>query len=196
MFRESLRDSKSEVFRRVGIPDLKQINGLPRIGYLLSHAEHGLDEVLDALRISQEPDARTFVEKYDSISKADLKWLRWEHIALAAGLDPRLFFRLCVGILMEHEETMAQIISATAHPLVVRRAVEMALTPGGQRDRHDLFQARGFVPVPQGSTTILNRVQIANVAQAQAAADDEKIILPEMDEDLRDIHALYLGDGK
>jgi hypothetical protein len=184
------------LYRRVGITNPAIIQNLPRIEYLLGHAEHGLPEVLDALRLSDEEEAQAFVSKYDSLAQHDRKQLKWEQIAVAAGITPRRFFQVAVGSLMMHEETMGQIISATAHPLVVRRAVQVALTPQGHRDRHDLMQARGFLPIPQGSTTILNRVNVANIAQAQAAADGEKAILPEMEDDLKDIHALFLEGDK
>jgi hypothetical protein len=126
---------------------------LPRITRILAEAKEGLPQALLSLRGSGDPDAKVFVHKYDSVSRSDRRYRigsNWEAIAFAAGLDPRRLFGVAVDCLLHDEETVAQIIAATAHPLVVKRSVEHALAPGGWRDRHDLMAARGFHPGTAG----------------------------------------------
>jgi hypothetical protein len=132
------------------------------------------------------------VGKYDEIRPRDRRYVRWEEIAFAAGLDPFRLLEVAVSTLVRNGETVGQIISATSHPMVVKKSVQMALTDGGFRDRHSLLSARGFLPMPRYNT-ILNRVEITNANQQNNV--EEKSELPSMEDDLRDIHGLLIGNG-
>jgi hypothetical protein len=167
------------------------VENLPQISGILRFARGGLATVLTWLRSSTDPDARTFVRKYDEIKPRDRRYVRWEEIAFAAGMDAFRLLEVAVSTLVRNGETVGQIISATSHPMIVRKSVEMALTDGGFKDRHSLLSARGFLPMPRYNT-ILNRIDVTNVNQQ---TNGEKTELPSMEDDLHDIHGLLIGSG-
>lgn len=163
----------------------------------LARAEGGLPQVLEALRSSEDEDARAFVRKYDSISPTDLDRLKWEEISVAAGVEPKRLLEISVSALFEQQQTVASIIAATAHPLVVEKTVQMAMSDGGKRDREMLHLAAGFLPTPKGATTI-NRIQIANMGgQGKVEASQTPIAenLPSVDDDLMGL-AMMSDNGK
>jgi hypothetical protein len=190
-FKSRLRNDRQDALRRAGIDDPAQVENLPRVSSILRFARGGLATVLTWLRASVDEDARKFVQKYDEIRPRDRRYVRWEEIAFACNLDPYRLLEVAVSVLVKNGETVGQIISATSHPMVVRKSVEMALTDGGFKDRRSLLSARGFLPVPR-SATIFNRVEVANFNQQNGPQSDAK--LPEMEDDLKDIHGLLMGD--
>jgi hypothetical protein len=174
----------------MGIDDPTAVATLPQVSSILRYARGGLATVLTGLRASEEPDAHIFTAKYDSISRDDLRRVRWEEIAFAANLDPYRLLEVAVSALVKQGETIGQLISATAHPLIVKKSVTMALKDYGKADRRNLLLARGFLPISAGAT-IYNRVQIAN--QNNVSTGAEKGTLPEMEDDLHAIHGLLIG---
>jgi hypothetical protein len=60
----------------------------------------------------------------------------------------------------------AQMIAALAHPRVVEKTIERALTDEGIADRMALHKAMGFLPTPKGSQTIISIMQSAQANTA------------------------------
>lgn len=189
---DSRNDNRKAALKRLGIES--PLPSLPAVTSLLKEADQGLPQVLDALRSSQEEEAKLFLEKYDELSQHDRARLQWEEIAFAIGVDPFRLLEVAVSSLMRHCETLGNIIAATAHPRVVRKAVEVAThCSDAWRDRQNLLNARGFLPV-QKSAVIYNRVQVASLTSSNPE-NEEASELPEMEDDLRDIHGLLLADA-
>ena len=178
------RNKRDEALRRLGLKEDSE--RLIVVTPQLAQAEGGLPQVLEALRASDDPDAVAFIAQYDSVSEDDLRRVSWEEISMSAGVEPKRLLEISVSALFEQQQTVASIIAATAHPLVVRKTVQMALTDGGKRDREMLHLAQGFLPTPKGST-VINRVQIANM-NGKAAAEEAPLQiaddLPSMEDDL------------
>lgn len=192
------RSRKNEALGRVGISNPALLSGLPRITHILAKAEKGLAQVLEALRASNDPDAQAFVSKYDSLAAFDHQLVGWEEIAFAAGIPSYRLLEISVSALLQQFGTVGQIIAATSHPLVVEATVRRALTEKGTREREMLLQAQGFLPTPKGSV-IIGRVQIANLSGSPEPSEPETTDyadLPSMEDDLRGIHDMMLGEGK
>lgn len=193
------RRQRNEVLGRLGIDDLSVLQNVPRVTHLLSEAEEGLPQVLQALRASGDEDARLFVEKYDSVAPGEIKrrGISWEEISVACGIGPRRLLEVAMWALKEDREAAAAIIRATSLPLVVKKSVQMGLHDRGIKDRRMLFEASGFVPVPSGSV-VVNRFTAAtqiNTGETEVKAEVHSGELPEMEDDLKAIQGLLLGQG-
>jgi hypothetical protein len=185
----------------LGIEDPSVLDTLPRITRILAAGKQGLPRVLLALRASKDPSARAFVRKYDSVSPNDRRYRissNWEAIAFAAGLDPYRLLEVSVSALARQGETIGEIISASSHPYIVEKSVNMALKDHGVTDRRNLLAARGFLPVPKGST-IIGRVQITNQNGSRTAElndGDKPGLLPSMEDDLKLLHNSRLTEKR
>ena len=188
------RNKKQSVLRRLGIDDPRQLENVPLVTPLLANATEGLPQVLAALRSSDDPDALAFIQKYDSLSRSDLKRVKWEAIAVASGIGSMRLLEISVSALLRQQQTIGQIISATSHAAVVKKSIAVALTDYGVKDREMMLNARGFLPVAKGAV-INNLVQVASVASSPEAMAPESADLPQMEDDLKDIHGLLLGTG-
>ena len=65
------------------------MRGVPRISHLLDCASGGIAECINALRLSDDPDACKFLETYDAISQSDRQRVSIEEIATAAGIGTK-----------------------------------------------------------------------------------------------------------
>ncbi|HKM83869.1 MAG TPA: hypothetical protein VJY15_23300 [Candidatus Acidoferrum sp.] len=183
------RNRRKEALRRLGVK-AEQLVDIPQISHILKHAEHGLRQVIDALRGHDEEDAQAFIRKYDSLSASDRKHLTIEDICVAAQVRTLDLLGSATKALVLESQTASSIIAATSHQKVVKHTVRMALQDGGHRDREMIHLATGFLPSPKGSTFINQRVQVANFGSEKPHAggapapvvDEEDLI--SMDDDL------------
>ena len=190
-----VRNRRGEALRRLGVKPEQLVN-VPKISHILAYAEHGLRQVIDALRGHDEEDAQAFIQKYDTLSPSDRKHLTIEDICIAAGVRTLDLLGSAAKALVLESQTVSSIIAATSHHKVVKKTVEMAETDGGHRDREMIHLATGFLPSKGGSTFINNRVQVANFdgdkpgaggATPAAPVDEEDLIA--MDDDLMGLDA-------
>lgn len=162
--------------------DPEKMVGVPRITFQLEHAEGGIEQVIEALRGSDETDAQTFIRKYDTCSASDLEKLTLEEIATAAGIGTIDLLGVATKALFEQSQTVAGVIAASAHPKVVAKSIQMALRDGGVREREMLHTATGFLPTPKGTVIFNNRTQVANFGGhgpgREPEGDDGKPLLP------------------
>ena len=143
-----------QALKRLGV-DVLALRSAPEITPLLKNAEGGLKAVLGAMRfVGDDPTIQTFLEKYDSIPSGDREKLSWEAIALAAGLDLRVFLGSAMLALQSQAVNMVKIIAMTSHPKITRARVKYGLLPSGEKDRTALDTAMGFLPSPKGPTFI------------------------------------------
>jgi hypothetical protein len=143
-----------QALKRLGV-DVLALRSAPAITPLLKNAEGGLKAVLGAMRfVSDDPPIATFLEKYDSIPVGDRENVSWEAIALAAGLDLRVFLGSAMLALQSQAVNMVKIIAMTSHPKITRARVKYGLLPSGEKDRTALDTAMGFLPSPKGPTFI------------------------------------------
>ena len=160
-----------------------------------------MDMVFTALRASGNPDAVTFIQKYDSLSLSDRKMLTIEEVAVAAAIPTPQLLAVAVLALVSYGNSVGEIIASTTHPLVVKKTVQMALHDAGTKDREMLHLNRGFVPAPRGATMV-SKIQIANLTTPDAPVREVEVDgdLPEMDDFIKQVHEIrvgnLLGDGK
>ncbi|CAM5998735.1 unnamed protein product [Sphagnum balticum] len=148
------RDRASEALKRLGVDPLT-LRSAPEITPMLKNAEGGLKAVLGAMRFcAEDPSIALFLEKYDSTPVGDRDKLSWEAIALAAGLDLRVFLGAAMLALQSHAVNTVKIIAMTSHPKITRARVKYGLLPSGEKDRTALDTAMGFLPSPKGPTFI------------------------------------------
>lgn len=149
---------RAGALRRLGVAPEKLL-GLPRITHILDHAEGGLPTVVAALRLSDDDDARKFLDRYDAVSDSDRKYLVVEEIAVAAEVSPKRLLEIAVSALVEDSRSSGAIIAATYHPRVIRKTAEAALHDdvyydengrlqggGGHADRKLFLTGTGFLP--------------------------------------------------
>jgi hypothetical protein len=101
-----------------------------------------------------DPSIAAFLEKYDSIPVGDRERVSWEAIALAAGIDLRVFLGSAMLALQSQAVNTVKIIAMTNHPKITAARVKYGLLPSGEKDRTALDTAMGFLPSPKGPTFI------------------------------------------
>jgi hypothetical protein len=171
-------DRAQQALKRLGV-DVLALRSAPEITPLLKNAEGGLKAVLGAMRFaSDDPSIQSFLEKYDSTPSGDREKLSWEAIALAAGVDLRVFLGAAMLALQSHAVNTVKIIAMTSHPKITRARVKYGLLPSGEKDRTALDTAMGFLPSPKGPTFIGKAIfgsgnQTMNAQGAGRGDDDE-----------------------
>lgn len=147
-------DRAQQALKRLGV-DVQTLRASPEITPLLKNAEGGLKAVLGAMRFaSDDPSIQAFLEKYDDTPVGDREKLSWEAIAIAAGVDLRVFLGAAMLALQSHAVNTVKIIAMTNHPKITRARVKYGLLPSGEKDRTALDTAMGFLPSPKGPTFI------------------------------------------
>lgn len=122
---------------------------------MLKNAEGGLKAVLGAMRfVADDPTIALFLDKYDATPVCDREQVSWEAIALAAGIDLRVFLGSAMLALQSQAVNMVKIIAMTNHPRITKARVKYGLLPSGEKDRTALDTAMGFLPSPKGPTFI------------------------------------------
>lgn len=115
----------------------------------------GMKAVLNALRFSvEDTDIRTFIETYDSVPAGDRERLPWEAIALSAGMNVTYLLGSIHVAVQKYSVSRVKLIATLGHPLITKARVKFGQLPSGDKDRHALDTAMGFLPSPKGPTFI------------------------------------------
>lgn len=117
------------------------------------------------LAASDAPEARAILAARERISRGNRKLVPIEAFCIAAAVPPMRVLEVITATAVRLGAQASAIIAAVAHPKVVEKTVEMALTDEGIEDRTTLHKHTGFLPMPKGSQTIIH-----NVANASASA--------------------------
>ena len=181
------RNKAAEALKRIGV-DPVALRSAPEITPLLKNADGGLKAVLGAMRfVADDPTIAAFLEKYDAIPACDKEQVSWEAIALAAGLDLRVFLGSAMLALQSQAVNMVKIIAMTNHPRITKARVKYGLLPSGEKDRTALDTAMGFLPSPKGPTFIGKAVfgsgKQTMTAQGAGHGDDDDDDGPVIDAD-------------
>lgn len=169
-----LNPTVNEAYSRLGI-DRALVETCPRVTPQINKIgrmveSFGLNLPRDPyyyLQASDSPDARAILAARSSIPKTFAKLLPIEAFCIAASVPTTRVPELIVVAAMRMGVQASSMIAAMAHPAVVKKTVEVALTDGGVEDRQVLHKATGFLPAPRGAQTQIN---ISSNAQAHAAA--------------------------
>jgi hypothetical protein len=145
------------------------------------NAAGGSEAVIDALRSSGTSEARAFLNVYDSLSKKEREVLKYEEMALAAGITDLLAFRtISIAAVCADTEDAAKLMLASSRPELIAASLAQARTKRGFSDRELLLKASGTLPTPRGATVLINNT----VAPTQNGV--QKWRSP--DERLRELH--------
>jgi len=128
--------------------------GTPQITPMFKNAEGGLRAVLEAMRFYNDDEISRFLSKFDAVREGDRERLPWEAIAVSAGVNPRHLVGSILVALQAHSVSAVRVIALSGHAKVMKKTVEYAQLPSGERDRSMLFQGLGFLPSPKGPTFI------------------------------------------
>lgn len=132
----------------------ENLSGTPQITPMFKEAEGGLRAVLEAMRFYPDEVIKPFLAKYDSIPEGDRPRLPWEAIAIAAGVVPKYLVGSIHVALQAHSVSVSKVIALTGQPKVMKKMVEYAQLPSGEKDRSMFLQGIGFLPSVKGPTFI------------------------------------------
>lgn len=144
-----IRDKRTvEARKRLGITS-EQMRIVPRISHRLERVEGGIEECINALRLSDDADALRFIEKYDAIATSDRKRLSIEEISTAAGIPVKNLLGSIV-LAVEYLGKTESIITTSSYTAPVIRAVgQRAINGPSPTANSKLFlSGSGFLPRP------------------------------------------------
>ena len=95
-----------------------------------------------------------FLKKYDSIPAGDRDRLPWEAIAIAAKLDLQQLTGAIMFALQNTSQNMVRLMAWSAHPAVMRKTIQYAKLPSGEKDRSMFHTGTGWLPSAKGPTFI------------------------------------------
>lgn len=128
-----------------------------------SMAVGGLKTVLKAMRFAHDDEVIAgFLKKYDSIPVGDRERLPWEAIALSARVNIQHLTGSTLLAIQSYSQNAVRVLALTAHPAVMRKRIQYAKLPSGEKDRNALDQGLGFLPSPKGPTFI-GRLEVGRV---------------------------------
>ena len=202
-------------YRREGLERLRQHfqedseeefdpSGEPRVTPLLVAAEGGIKAVMDALRVHDEEDARTFIELYDSLSARDRSYLTLEEISYASGIGSLRLAEVAVSGLIKYGEAQAKMVLATSMRKVTKSIVKAATdeipitaydaglgvmkvvgkTNGDTRAMELFGKMTGLIPAPKGAQVFIQN----NVAPEKQEPEPGKHAWLDAGDRLRQIH--------
>ena len=133
----------------------------------------GKDNFFDLVRQSARENQwlMPLIEKWDSISKSDRRYICIDDLVSALDLSPGRVLGAVVETAFNDNLDVSRLIASVWHPQVVEASIEKALTPEGEADRRMLFQHSGFTPKSTGAVV---NVQANANSQAVAGANADR----------------------
>jgi len=153
--RKTRAQFRDQAYERLGVTPEK-VAAVPQISHLLRKLDGGKSAAINLLRGSENPDARRFLEVYQDAPMTSRALLSIEAFCIAANVPTYRLMGIVVEEAIRQGTLCSALIAASYLPRVVKKAAEMALTDAGVGDRKMLLQATGFLPVPNGTTTIVS----------------------------------------
>jgi hypothetical protein len=179
-----LEKRKDYLLRRLKVSK-SDLASAPDITGILKETPHGRRLALKAMRFSDDPLIKAFLEVHDAQAERDLQELSFEAIGLAAGVDLKHLLGEILLAIREHSVTSVKLIAMAAHPKITKARVAFAQQPGGFRDRDKLDEMLGAIKSPAGSTFInkffaaTTKEMPENEQQAEELVDDLDYMFPD-----------------
>jgi hypothetical protein len=127
------------------------------------------------LKCSAGVPSRLIVDLYYSLPRDQRDLVPIEGYCASLSIQTNDILETIVRTIATVSRQRSIAIASSAHPLVVEKTVEMALTDEGIEDRTLLHKAVGFLPTPKGTQISVNTSANANAA---SAANTQVISLP------------------
>jgi hypothetical protein len=162
----SSKESRESALVRLGVTQA-QVEQVPKITHLLK-ALGGRWAAIEYLRGSEEPEARRFLEVFDSMPVFARKYVPMEAFCLAAGMTTKRMFGLIAQEVFAQSKAKANLLAAANHTRVVGAAIFSAMGPAGSEDRRMLLQHERFLPLPK--TQVLNIAGDAQIGDGNRSA--------------------------
>lgn len=140
------------------------------------------------LASASEPRVALFLNEWDALGTPEREETGVaDAICERVGLAPIELLRIVAEVTCRVAIYIAQIITATAHPDVVRKNVERALDDNcanAVKYTEMLHKATGFLPTPRGSQTAITIMQNA---QANPTASSQPVAPPRPEDTIRQL---------
>lgn len=150
---------------------LAEIEKAPHYDYLL---QGNRKIALEAMRFSDEPCIVEFLRVYDSTPVCDRKQIPLEAVALKAGVNLKELLGAIWICFKNIQSQKSGIMAMANHPDILKKTIDFAKKPKGQRDRRMLHEAVGFLPTPKGANFNLNIGMPEPAAKEDADVDAEE----------------------
>lgn len=135
----------------------------PTVTPMLASIDGGIGRCIQALRVHDDEDARTFLQFWDACTATDRKHLSIEEIAHASGVGSLRLAEVTQTALFLYGNMQTQMMLAAGLPAVVATSLKQAKTRKGYADREWMLKAGKILPIPKGAQTA---IQI-NTGEAQ-----------------------------
>lgn len=141
----------------------------PTVTPMLTSNEGGLPQVIEALRMHADPDARTFISFYDALTKTDRAHLAIEEIAFAAGVGSLRLAEVAQTAMFLYGQMKTKFLLSSAMHKVMRSTIKAATdevpivadtlagrvvvgkTNGDIRAMEMFHKMSGMMPLPKGA---------------------------------------------
>ena len=148
------------------------VDSVPAITPVLRHNAISEKRLVDTLRCDNDPESLTFVRFWDSVDEEDRDTIGIEAMAVGAGVTPRRLWELYQGALLVQSRESVGLMIADALPKVFKVTIKNAQKMRGLADREHLYKISKALPIPKGSTTIIN--PLPPQAALPAPKDDDE----------------------
>ena len=163
------------------LADLPTVPGVQSLSIATRYIEGGRDTFIEFVQfavLQKIESAEKWYFVYAELLPSERRIVSFDDVCAASGVRPSELLSAVISAAMEYGIDVGNFVAATAHPLIVSKAVESAQRIGGKgamiglRDREMLMQHHNFVPTGRGGGPIVNVHQNASAnAQAAAVAD-------------------------
>jgi hypothetical protein len=148
-------DERKAALERLGVT-AEQVEQAMPMSYMLSFAEGGIPQVINAMKLAQQGDPLIpqFLAKWNSLSEHDRQRLPFEAVAISANLYPPHVFGSIMAALQAYNVAVVKIMTMTSHHKLIASRIKYGQLPGGDKDRLAMDTAMGFLPSAKGPTFI------------------------------------------
>jgi hypothetical protein len=103
---------------------------------------------IEYLKFSKGEQARQIVELYHSLNATERKAVTIDYLIMAAGADVHNVSGLIQEGVSRVREDQAMLLACESAPEVIKRTIERALKPKGDKACELIFRLMGFFPGP------------------------------------------------
>lgn len=188
--RLALRDVQRKIRRVEGPPtDLVTLPGVQSLSAMTRFIDGGRDRFIEILQmavLNNEPAAVKWWSVYRELPAFERSRVSFDDVCAASDVKPKDLVVIVISTAYDYHQDVGNLIAAITSPKIVDALTRSAERIDGDyaevamKDRHEFLRARGFLPVPKGTSI---HVHASANAQAAAAASTEPTV-PKFSDDL------------